>query len=61
MTSDGQLFVTSVPSDVLAALFNTLHETLHREGVTSGLNASEQALYDAVVAELTKRAQDVKR
>lgn len=60
-TSDGQIFVTSMSSDVLAAIFSDLHTTLHREGVTVGLTAAEQALYDAIVKELTARAADVKR
>lgn len=59
--TDGQIHLTTISSDVLAAIFSTLHETIHREGAVGSLNASEQTLYDEVVAELTKRASEVKR
>lgn len=61
MTTDGNLHLTSIPSDVLAALFSTIHETLHREGAVGALSEKEKTLYDAVVDELTARAEDVKR
>lgn len=59
--SDGNLQLTTISSDVLAAIFSTMHETQHREGVTEPLSPAELALYGAVVAELTARAGDVKR
>lgn len=61
MISDGSLTLTTISSDVLAAIFNSLHETQHREGAKGDLTAKEQALYDAVVSELTARANEVKR
>ncbi len=60
-TTPGDFYFTTIESGVLAALFATMHETLHREGVTEALTDKERALYDAVVAELTERAKDVKR
>lgn len=60
--TDGNLHFTTISSDVLAAVFTTLHETQHREGVKSeGLSAEEKSLYDAIVKELTARATEVKR
>ncbi len=59
--SDGGIHLTTISSEALAAIFDALHTTLHREGVTDPLTAKERALYDAIVEELTARAGDVKR
>lgn len=59
--TDGVIHITSISSDVLAAIFNSLHETLHREGTVGSLDAAERALYDSVVAELTARSNDANR
>jgi hypothetical protein len=59
--TDGKIHLTTIPSDVLAALFSSLHETLHREGTVGELSEKERTLYDAVVDELTARAEEVER
>jgi hypothetical protein len=58
-----KIHLTTIPSDVLGAIFSTLHDTAHRDNPSGssqqgGLTDKEQALYDAVVAELQVRTTE---
>jgi hypothetical protein len=63
---DGQMILTSMPTEVLATIYVTLHETKHSEpkGLnatpipTGNLSKSEEDLYEAAGAELNARIRD---
>lgn len=61
---DGTMILTSMPTEVLATIYVTLHQTKHEEPKTGAvfptgnLSKSEEELYEAAGAELNERIRE---